>query len=135
MFFAISKVVGVIAASTTGFIANIIGTLTAPLSGALARKGASRVTDSVVQERAVRTKAPNIDPKATVDVGAKRTLEKKFAKLTEDELVEELAKRRELAEQPLEMAGSKFGTTDVMKTQKREEKYRKEIFLKKVLKV
>ena len=84
------------------------------------------MTDSVVQERAVRTKAPNIDPKATVDVGAKRTVEKKFAKLTEDELVEELAKRRELAEQPLEMAGSKFGTTDVLQQQKRERLIRKQ---------
>jgi hypothetical protein len=137
IFFAISKVVGVIAASTTGFIANIIGTLTAPLSGALARKGASRVTDSVVQERAVRTKAPNIDPKATVDVGGKRTVEKKFAKLTEDELAEELAKRRAKAQQPLEMAGSKFGTTDVLQQQKREtiikkqRKIQKRNFLKK----
>ena len=125
VFFAIAKVIGVIAASTTGFIANIIGTITAPLTGALARRGASNVTDSVARG-AVRTEAPNIDPRATVDVGGKRTVEKKFAKLTEDELVEEIAKRRELAQQPLEMAGSKFGTTDVLQQQKRERLIRKQ---------
>ena len=103
IFFAIEKVIGAIAASTTGFIANIIGNLTAPLTGAFGRRIATDVTGAIKDS-----------PKVKTTIAKKAKLEQ----LTLDDALE-LSIRQARAQQPLEMAESAFGTTDQLQIEKK----------------
>ena len=105
IFFAIEKVIGAIAASTTGFIANIIGNLTAPLTGAFGRRIATDVTGAVKDSSKVKTTGL-IDRRA------------KLEQLTLDDAIE-LSIRQAKQRQPLEMAESAFGTTDQLQIEKK----------------
>ena len=122
VFFGIANVILGISASITPFIASIIGNLLAPFTGAFAR---SKVTEAVSGLPVQQTKAAIEDPATKVEIGG-RKIKKKFEKLTPEELAEDLAKRRELAEQPLEMAESPFGTTDALQREKRESLLKKQ---------
>jgi actin-related protein len=77
------------------------------------------ITGGDTTSKVKRTEAAIEDPATKIKIGG-RDITKKYEKLTDIELEEELLKRRELARRPLQMAESPFGTTDVIQQQKRE---------------